>query len=365
MMHRHGAHRLEHAADLRSRAEVDAGADLRARSDQCVGVDHRAFAHVRADVDVHGRAWRLRPWRGRRRRARTSRRERCGRRCWSRSRCGGNVSLSKNGQRPGPSTRPRGAEAEAEQDALLDPAVHPPARWARSLRRGGRTVPSANAARRRAKSCGLVAGRVGAGGPEPLDVLPQGLDAHADVVSASRPSSRAMRAGSAGVARSGRPSEADTCSSNPGSAITAFTGMGLDSTKLACISGSRRLWIRRRRRSRRARRPRQAAPCPGHFVARDGDDALAAQRHHRQRQRVVAREHLEARGHGRRTSVTWKTLPEASFTAMIFGCSASRRRVRCRCCCPCGRARCRGRWAGTASRDGREVLEQPSCVGLL
>ena len=50
-----GADRFDHAADLRAGADVHLRPDLRARSDQRVAVDQGAFADVRADVDVHRR----------------------------------------------------------------------------------------------------------------------------------------------------------------------------------------------------------------------------------------------------------------------------------------------------------------------
>ena len=53
--HGAGVDRLEHAADLRRGAQVDALADLRAGADQRVRIDHRALVDVGAGVDVHGR----------------------------------------------------------------------------------------------------------------------------------------------------------------------------------------------------------------------------------------------------------------------------------------------------------------------
>ena len=55
------------------------------------------------------------------------------------------------------------------------------------------------------------------------------------------------------------------------------------------------------------------------------DDAFAAERHEGERDGVVAGEHLEALRAGRAgCSITWARLPEASFTAAMFGCSARR-----------------------------------------
>ena len=52
---RRRVHRLEHAADLRRRAQVHALADLRARADERVRIDHRPAVDIRADVHVHRR----------------------------------------------------------------------------------------------------------------------------------------------------------------------------------------------------------------------------------------------------------------------------------------------------------------------
>ena len=81
-------------------------------------------------------------------------------------------------------------------------------------------------------------------------------------------------------------------------AIALFTGIGLDSMKFTSISGSRR-WCS-------ARAPAKS-PCSasstrrlisaGNLVRRDRDDAASADRHQRQRQRVVAREDDEVVRH--------------------------------------------------------------------
>ena len=52
---RESARRLEHAANLRGRAEMHAAANLRARADERMRIDERALADPGADVDVHRR----------------------------------------------------------------------------------------------------------------------------------------------------------------------------------------------------------------------------------------------------------------------------------------------------------------------
>src|SRR6185436_11654838 len=48
-------HRLEHATDLRSRADVHALTHLGARANEGMRIDHRLGADIRADVDEHRR----------------------------------------------------------------------------------------------------------------------------------------------------------------------------------------------------------------------------------------------------------------------------------------------------------------------
>ena len=52
---RAGVDRLEHAADLCCRAEVNPLADLRAGTHEGVRIDHGAFVDLGAGIDVHGR----------------------------------------------------------------------------------------------------------------------------------------------------------------------------------------------------------------------------------------------------------------------------------------------------------------------
>ena len=53
--HRHGAHRLQHAADLAGGRDVAVPAHLRAASHQGVRIHHGSVVHPGAHVDVHGR----------------------------------------------------------------------------------------------------------------------------------------------------------------------------------------------------------------------------------------------------------------------------------------------------------------------
>ena len=90
----------------------------------------------------------------------------------------------------------------------------------------------------------------------------------------------------------------NTSSHRPMAAIANFTGMGFDSMKLTCISGSS-CWCHRRAV---AKSPRSAlsticAISAGIDVRRHRDQPAAADRHQRQRNRVVTRQHDEVRRH--------------------------------------------------------------------
>ena len=239
----------------------------------------------------------------------------------------GSVSLSKNGQRPWSiDASDDVAEAEAEQDALLHPGVDAPAGRRRRVGLGGAHL----AARQRRPQLG-----------ERARAASSSASALAAVREAARSIVRRCRA-SCTLARRGRrattgsaeqlalstrsdllaatpsaaaPSAAGSAPrSRPIIAIAAFTGIGFDSTKLTCISGSS-AWCTARAA---AKSPRSAASTMLHHLGRDlvrrhRDDAAAADRHQRQRQRVVAREHEEVRRHGAarsRTSASCcRTLP--------------------------------------------------------
>ena len=240
-------------------------ADLRARADQRVRVDQRALADVGADVDVHRRHADHARRDDRRRRGSSIRRARCGRR---RRR----ANLLQR-QRVLVEERPAAvigrhvdqtAEAEAEQDALLDPGVDAPAGRRRRVGLGGaddavgqrlaqvgegrpRLVPARRQIRLgdratrcgRAGSCARPGGRGHAG---------RGRRARA-------------RCGGA-TPRTATPSAAGTLRrAGPSRAIAALTGIGFDSTKLTMHQRQvARGAGRAPRPSRRARRLRPCGP---------------------------------------------------------------------------------------------------------
>ena len=116
-----------------------------------------------------------------------------------------------------------------------------------------------------------------------------------------------------------------TSSSSPIVAIALFTGIGLDSMKLTM----------QQRQQPLVDRPRagevallgeldHAAHLGGNLVRRHRDDAAAADRHQRQRQRVVARQDDEVSGTPAQISHICVTLPEASFTPTMCGTVLSR-----------------------------------------
>ena len=80
-------------------------------------------------------------------------------------------------------------------------------------------------------------------------------------------------------------------------AIAAFTGTGFASTKLICISGRIRSWTLRAVQSRRARRFDHLHHVGRDLVRRNRDDAAPANRHQRQRNRVVSGQDDEVRRH--------------------------------------------------------------------
>ncbi len=169
--HRQGADRLDHAANLRGRADVHARADLGARPDQRVRVDQRVGADPRADVHVH------------RRHA-----DDAGRQVGAvadRRAAGHDADARLD---PGPLQRQRVlvverqaamvhrrvdeiAEAEAEENPLLDPRVHAPADRTGWIRLGGANGPSRQRGtqlRKHRASRFAIRGR--RGGDEILDV---------------------------------------------------------------------------------------------------------------------------------------------------------------------------------------------------
>ena len=88
-----------------------------------------------------------------------------------------------------------------------------------------------------------------------------------------------------------------TGSSRPINAIAAFTGIGLVSTKFTFISGRYlRLHLRAPRRNRPPGKLRQLRHLGGNLVRRHRDHAAPAERDQRNRDRVVAREHVERSG---------------------------------------------------------------------
>ena len=92
-------------------------------------------------------------------------------------------------------------------------------------------------------------------------------------------------------ARGGTIGSRYVSSINPIAAIAAFTGIGLDSTKLISINGSSAACIWRAA----AKSPRSAAStiCDiwlRRFVRRYGNDAAAPNRHQRKRDRIVSGE---------------------------------------------------------------------------
>ena len=127
----------------------------------------------------------------------------------------------------------------------------------------------------------------------------------------------------AGTSAAGRPLRA-----GPSPPSRPSPGPGSTSTKLTCISG-------RMRAVNRARRGEVAAlggldhlhHLRRNLVRRHRDDAAAADRHQRQRHRIVAREHDEVGGTARQTSHICVMLPEASLTPTMFGIAASRASV--------------------------------------
>ena len=200
------------------------------------------------------------------------------------------------------------AEAEPEQDAPLHPRVDPPARRRRGVGLGGADARRrTSAARKRgerlraplpcatARRCGeersivrlqrspCVIGRRTRRGSRRCRAATS-----ASIFVAARPAAAAPSA-------AGRPLRA-----GPSPPSRTSPGSGFDSTKLTCISGSSCVV---HARARAAKSPRSASSTMlrhlrRHLVRRHRDDAAAADRHQRQRQRVVAREHDEVVRHG-------------------------------------------------------------------
>ena len=152
--------------------------------------------------------------------------------------------------------------------------------------------------------------------------------------------------------RGGTIGSRNTSSHSPIAAIENFTGPGLDSQKFTCMRPSRR-WCMRPGRG-------EVAALGGfHHVghlARDlvrahRDDAVAADSHERQRERVVARQHQEVPGTashdlGHLRSCC-RPLPSRRRRSGWWRAGPASPRPRCS---RCGRARCRRRSAAASRR---------------
>ena len=256
-------------------------ADLRARADERMRVDERALADVGADVDEHRRHADDALARRTRRRESTSRRARCG------CRRVGAGPLERHRvlvvERQARDRHVDGvAEAEAEQDALLDPRVDAPAGRRRGIGLGrahlARAERRAQARRRPARAAALSASAPAAKSDSIVGLESHGrsarLPTRAEVPRTAparrsaarrdigRPSSfRTPSIFSCDAGRGGTIGSRNTSSHSPIAAIANFTGPGFDSMKLPSSNGSSRVVHRRaRRRSRRAPPLRPSAP---------------------------------------------------------------------------------------------------------
>ena len=265
------------------------------------------------------------------------------------------------------------AEAEAKQDALLDPGVDAPA----GRRRAGsgsaaRTVPADSARakprerlpRRRPRSA------VGAGARRAARSRSAGRSAVTPATACARCSAAAARACDASASTRGRRRhhrQPIDLLEQPHRRHRAFTGIGFDSTKFTCISGSSRVCSRARRRSRRARQLDHLRHLRRDLVRGHRDDAAAADRHQRQRQRIVAREHDEVGRHARADVAHLRHVARRFLhRRRCSGRAPGERGSRHRRCSRSGRARCRARSAADVRRRSRcNAGYSPSCVGLL
>ena len=280
----------------------------------------RALVDVRADVDEHRRHADRRSARRTRRRESSIRRARCGRRrrgrassasscpCRRTATCRGRPTCPTVSPKRKPSRMPCLTQVLTRQpdgDAASGSA-------ARTSPRPSARCSSKNASR----AAALVGGRRLRRRATRFARAMQVAHARAPWTTIGRPNAFiAARIFSCDAGFGGTIGSRYVSSHRPIAAIANFTGPGLDSTKLHLHEAAAACWCQ-------SARGREVAALGGfdhlhhlgrHLVRRDRNDAAAANRHQRQRQRVVARQHDEIRrarcGRSRPSASCCRTLP--------------------------------------------------------
>src|SRR6185437_2451931 len=317
-------HRLEHAANLGTSAQMDAFADLRTRYHQRVRIHHAAGTDPRADIDVHGRHVhhaarhvRAPSYRGS---------------AWHdthalrlRERLRREKMLVEKPERRLPAERHvlQMADPEAKQNALFDPRHSAPATHIVTL--GGAHVTPFERAKQRVHHALRIVERqfVVRHRQQRFDTL-----AHQGRIQIQRArdhgsapiACRLARTAGSSSGRSGTSGRRRTFWIFPMSASAALAGIGFDSMKAADVHGASRSLIRR---------AAATSPACRHSVRRDtsrGATLDVTETTPSPPAAITATvkpsspdSTVKSGGRSRRISMIWPRLPEASLMPPMFG----------------------------------------------